>query len=69
MERYAPTDVQSGEYPLLLVIRAQEGNALDTARTIIRVIENGPPVDSSVRKLLLTGHSFFDQGYLPCPII
>lgn len=60
-----PTDGQTGEYTLLLVVRAQEGNVIDSARTTVRVSKSGPPVDSSARKLLLIGHSFFDQGYLP----
>ncbi len=60
-----PTDEQSGEYPLWLVVRTPEGKLLDSASTTVRVSKAGFPADTSTRKLLLIGHSFIDQGYSP----
>ncbi len=60
-----PTDTQSGEHTLLLSVRTPEGVVLDSASTTIRVSKADLPVDTATRKLLLIGHSFFDQGYSP----
>lgn len=60
-----PTDVQAGTHKLSLIVRTPEGKVLDSAHTTVLVSKAVPPDDPSTRKLLLFGHSFFDQGYLP----
>lgn len=60
-----PLNKQVGIYPLVLVVRTPEGVVLDSASTMVRVSPRGNPGQFKPRKLLLLGHSFFDQGYLP----
>ena len=38
---------------------------LATATTKVRVSQSVAPSDMSAKKMILYGHSFFDQGYLP----
>lgn len=62
---FVPTAAQIGEYPLTLYVQAPNGQILDSARTIVRVTGNSAPADTQMRHIVLLGHSFFDQGYLP----
>ncbi len=60
-----PTDVQAGKHKMELIVRTPQGKILDSAHTTVLVSKGLAPTDLSVKKLLLVGHSFFDQGYLP----
>ncbi len=60
-----PSDLQAGQHKLTLIVRTPEGKILDSAHTKVMVSNALLPDSMSAKKLLLIGHSFFDQGYLP----
>lgn len=60
-----PTWSEVGTHPLKLYVRTPTGTILDSASTVVRVSPAAMPKDASPKKVLLLGHSFFEQGYLP----
>jgi hypothetical protein len=55
----------AGDYPLTLNVKTANGQILANASTTIRVSPDEMPASITAKKLILFGHSFFDQGYLP----
>jgi hypothetical protein len=55
----------AGDYPLTLNVKTANGQVLSVANTTVRVSPDEIPASVSPKKLILMGHSFFDQGYLP----
>ncbi len=66
---FVPPTGSAGEQPLEISVETPGGQVLATAKTMVRISPSKPPRDTVTRKLLLWGHSFFDQGYLPKYII
>jgi glutamine cyclotransferase len=62
---YTPTTGQVGVHPLTLTVTSPAGVVLKTATCQIRVAQSGTPPDISPKKIMLWGHSFIDQGYMP----
>jgi Putative metal-binding motif/Secretion system C-terminal sorting domain len=60
-----PTWAETGTHTLKLYVRTPTGAILDSASTIVRISPAAMPKDTEPKKVLLLGHSFFEQGYLP----
>ncbi len=60
-----PTISQVGEHSFSLQVTSPGGTILKTANCIVRVSQPGTPPSMTPKKLLLWGHSFIDQGYMP----
>jgi hypothetical protein len=67
LEKWAitPTATQVGEQTLSVHIQSATGVTLQIANTKVRVSPAGLPPVTTAKKLLLWGHSFIDQGYMP----
>ncbi len=62
---FLPAETSAGEFPLSISVKSWGGQTLATASTTVRISPNEAPTDMTPKKLLLFGHSFFDQGYMP----
>jgi GEVED domain len=62
---YTATQAQVGEHPFTITVTSPAGNVLKTATCQLRVCQSGTPPNISPKKLMLWGHSFIDQGYMP----
>ncbi len=60
-----PSANNIGEFPLSVTVKSNGGQVLASASTTVRISPVTAPPDMSARRLLLFGHSFYDQGYLP----
>ena len=60
-----PSANNIGEFPLSVTVKSNDGQVLGSASTMVRISPVTAPPDMSARRLLLFGHSFYDQGYLP----
>jgi hypothetical protein len=55
----------TGSYPISIQVKTNSGLVIGEANSIIRISPNEAPVNMTPRRLILFGHSFFDQGYTP----
>jgi hypothetical protein len=62
---FTPTASQIGEHTLSVHIQSLAGVTLQIANTTVRISPAGLPPVTTAKKLLLWGHSFIDQGYMP----
>ncbi|MFN4255659.1 MAG: MopE-related protein [Saprospiraceae bacterium] len=62
---FTPGQNSVGEHPLTVTVRSASGQFLASGSTVLRVSPAAAPTDMSAKKLVLFGHSFFDQGYMP----
>ncbi len=60
-----PTGNNIGEFPLSITVKSNSGQVLASASSILRVSPVTAPPNMSSKRLILFGHSFYDQGYLP----
>ena len=60
-----PTANNTGEFPLSVTVRTNSGQTLASASSTIRISPVAAPPNMSPKRLVLFGHSFYDQGYLP----
>jgi Secretion system C-terminal sorting domain/Putative metal-binding motif len=59
------TDNAAGSYPITIQVKIYTGQVIAEASSVIRISPNEAPQDMTPRRLVLMGHSFFDQGYMP----
>jgi hypothetical protein len=62
---FTPTLGQVGEHDFAIRVSSPSGQILKTATCRLRVSPNGTVPDMTPKKLMLWGHSFIDQGYMP----
>ncbi|MCY7327475.1 MAG: putative metal-binding motif-containing protein, partial [Saprospiraceae bacterium] len=62
---FTPAANNIGELPLSVTVKSNGGQMLASGTAIVRISPATAPPDISPKKLILFGHSFFDQGYLP----
>jgi hypothetical protein len=55
----------AGEYQLIVQVKINTGQVIAEATSTVRISPNEAPQDMTPRRLILMGHSFFDQGYTP----
>jgi hypothetical protein len=58
-------DNAAGSYPITIQVKTYSGQVIGEASSIIRISPDEAPQDMTPRRLILMGHSFFDQGYMP----
>jgi subtilase family serine protease len=62
---FTPTLAQIGEIPITLKVKTPNGLVLASASSIIRISPASFLPSKPTQKVVLYGHSFYDQGYLP----
>ncbi len=62
---FTPAGNNIGEFPISITVKSNGGQTLASAASTVRISPAAAPPDMSTKRLLLLGHSFFDQGYLP----
>jgi GEVED domain/Secretion system C-terminal sorting domain len=62
---FTPSGSQVGAYPLTLQVLNYSGQVLESKTCTVRISAAAAPSDMRTRSVMLWGHSFFDQGYLP----